>query len=49
MAIDRGESSGISLLICFFDTTACTTPESPNPRMRAQRISQNIANAMLRA
>src|SRR5947209_20573454 len=38
-ASERGESSGNSLLISDFDTTAWTTPESANPRISAQRIS----------
>src|SRR5437667_12332119 len=42
MAIERGESSPRSFVICFLETTACTMPESQNPRMSAQRIAQNI-------
>jgi hypothetical protein len=49
MASDRGESSGSSRLISRFDTTACTAPDRAKPRMSAQRISQNIAKARLRA
>jgi hypothetical protein len=44
-----GESSGSSRLISRFDTTACTAPDRAKPRMSAHRISQNIANARLRA
>jgi hypothetical protein len=46
---ERGEASGSSRLISPLDTTACTTPERPKPRISAHRISQNIANARLRA
>ena len=49
IAIDLGESSGSNLVICFLETTACTIPERPNPRISAQRISQNMAKAILRA
>jgi hypothetical protein len=49
MASERGESSGSSRLISPLDTTAWTTPESAKPRMSAQRISQNMANARLSA
>src|SRR5438128_7020650 len=49
MLSDRGESSGRSRLICDFETTACTAAERPKPRIRAQRISQNIAKASPRA
>src|SRR5205085_2100030 len=38
-ASERGESSGSRRRIAPFDTTACTTPESANPRISAQRIS----------
>jgi hypothetical protein len=41
-----GESSGSNRPISFFDTTACTMPETPKPRINAQRISQNMANAV---
>jgi hypothetical protein len=41
-----GESSGNSRLISDFDTTACTTPDKPKPRMSGHKISQNIANAI---
>src|SRR5438552_13773780 len=40
----RGESSGRSRLMRSFGTTACTTADRVNPSMRAQRISQVIAN-----
>ncbi|MBJ7593734.1 MAG: hypothetical protein JF886_02545 [Candidatus Dormibacteraeota bacterium] len=30
------------------ETNACTTPERPNPRMRAQSVSQNMKNASSR-
>jgi hypothetical protein len=49
MHSDRGESSGSSRLISPLDTTACTIPDSAKPRMSAHRISQNMANARLRA
>jgi hypothetical protein len=49
MHSERGESSGSSRLISPLDTTACTTPESAKPRIKAQRISQNMAKARLRA
>jgi hypothetical protein len=39
---DLGESSGSSLLISDFDTTAWTTPDSVNPRISAQRTSHVI-------
>jgi hypothetical protein len=48
-ASERGESSGSSRLISRLDTTAWTAPDRAKPRMSAQRISQNIANARLRA
>src|SRR6476646_1560544 len=41
----RGESSGRSLRISRFDTTACTTAERPKPRMSAQMTSHVIPNA----
>ena len=41
-----GESSGRSLLISPFETTACTTPDKPNPKINGHKISQNIANAI---
>jgi hypothetical protein len=46
---ERGESSGSSRLISPLEITAWTTPDRPKPRMSAQRISQNMANARLRA
>jgi hypothetical protein len=49
MASERGESSGNSRLISRLDTTACTAPDRTKPRISAHRISQNIANARLRA
>src|SRR5437870_587572 len=49
MASVLGESSGRRRVICFFETTACTTAERPKPRIRAHKISQNMAKAMLRA
>src|SRR5258708_1050517 len=48
-ASERGESSGNSRLICAFDTTASTIADSVNPRIKAQRISQVIANEIERA
>ena len=42
---ERGESSGRSLRISPFETTACTAPESANPRISAHKTSQNIPNA----
>ena len=42
----RGESSGRSRPMRSFGTTACTTADSVNPRMSAQRISQVIANVI---
>ncbi len=44
-----GESSGISRRISPLETTAWTAPERAKPRMSAQRISQNIPKAKLRA
>ena len=44
-----GESSGNSFVISLFETTAWTTPESPNPKINGHKISQNIANAIQRA
>src|SRR6266700_3538741 len=41
----RGESSGNRRVISDFDTTACTTAESPKPRIRAHRTSQVIPPA----
>jgi hypothetical protein len=35
-----GESSGRSLLISPFETTACTTPDKPNPKINGHKISQ---------
>jgi hypothetical protein len=46
MRSDLGEESGINLLASRFETTACTTPERVNPRIKGQRISQPIAAAM---
>jgi hypothetical protein len=34
------------LLISPFETTACTTPDKPNPKINGHKISQNIANAI---
>src|SRR5215218_10322548 len=49
MASEWGESSGSRRLISRLDTTACTAPDKAKPRMSAHRISQNMANARLRA
>ena len=49
MLIDRAESSGSKLLTVDFGTTACTIADSRNPKFNAQKISQNMANAMLSA
>ena len=46
MASVRGESSGSNRTICRLDTTAWTVADRENPRTSAQRISQNIANAI---
>src|ERR1700726_3126033 len=46
MANVLGESSGNTRLISDFDTTACTTPDKPKPRMSGHKISQNMANAI---
>ena len=40
-----GESSGISRRISPLETTACTNPESANPRISAHNTSQVIPNA----
>ena len=32
------------MLISAFETTACTTPDKPNPKINGHKISQNIAN-----
>jgi len=45
MASERAESSGRSLVISPFDTTAWIAPERAKPRMRAQVTSQVIENA----
>lgn len=44
-----GEASGSNRVISFFETTACTIPESANPRHSAHRICQVIANDKARA
>ena len=44
-----GESSGKSFVICDFDTTACTAPDNPNPKINGHKISQNMANAIHKA
>src|SRR5262249_2489293 len=46
IASDFGESSGSKRLISVFETTAWTTPESPNPKINGHKISQNMANAI---
>src|SRR3954469_25564790 len=43
-----GLSSGSSRDISSFETTACTTAERKNPRIRAHRISQAIVAAIIR-
>jgi hypothetical protein len=49
MARDFGESFGSNRLTSPFETTAWTTPESPNPNISGHKISQNIAKAIQRA
>jgi hypothetical protein len=34
------------LLISPFETTACTTPDKPNPKINGHKISQNMANVI---
>src|SRR5215217_6825081 len=46
---ERAESLGRRRVICALETTACTAAESAKPKMRAQRISQNIPKAKERA
>ena len=42
----RGRSSGSSRVTSSRRITACTTPDSANPRISAQRISQPIVPAI---
>src|SRR5438093_13138788 len=49
MPRERGESSGSRRVISRLETTACTAPESAKPRISAQRISQVMPKAKLRA
>jgi hypothetical protein len=49
IAIERKESSGRRRVTDSFETTACTTAESPNPSTSAHRISQVMPNAKLSA
>ena len=45
-AIERGRSSGRSLLISPRETVACTTPDKVKPRLSGHRISHPMAKAM---
>jgi len=47
--MERGESSGRSLVICDLVTTACTAADKAKPRISAHKISQAIPNARERA
>src|SRR5450755_3902216 len=44
-----GESPPRAFAIAWWDTTAWTIPESVKPRMRGQRISQNMLKAVNKA
>jgi hypothetical protein len=48
-AAEGARSFGSRRLISFLETTAWTIPEMKNPSASAQKISQNMANAMLNA
>lgn len=47
--IEREPSSGNSLLISRWETTACTTAERKKPSISGHKISHPMANAMVSA
>src|SRR5205085_3992151 len=47
-ATDAGRWSPRTRCMSSLDTNACTTPESPKPRTRAQSVSQNMKKPSLR-